>query len=200
MGTRYEIRLSGSGGQGLILAGIILAEAAGVYEDKYVAQTQSYGPEARGGSSKAEVVISDEEIDYPMATRPDVLLAMSQRSCDAYYFDLKPEGMLVVDSTFVSQTPTTKAIRIPFTQLARQELGGEMVANIVALGALVTLTKILSLKALESAVLSRVPPGTEELNRKALELGAREARAVIKARRPETMRGHGPNDEGTPYE
>jgi 2-oxoglutarate ferredoxin oxidoreductase subunit gamma len=200
MGKRYEIRLSGSGGQGLILAGIILAEAAGVYDGKYVAQTQSYGPEARGGASKAEVVISDEEIDYPMATRPDLLLAMNQSSCDAYYYDMRPEGMLVVDSTFVTNTPTTKAIRIPFTQLARKELGREMVANIVALGALATLTSMVSPQALETAVLARVPSGTEELNRRALQLGSRKAREILEERQPETMRGHGPDHEAAPYE
>lgn len=200
MGARYEICLSGSGGQGLILAGIILAEAAGVYEGKYVAQTQSYGPEARGGASKAEVVISNEEIDYPMTTRLDLLLAMNQKSSDQFYFDLKPEGMLVVDSTFVSQTPTTKAIRIPFTEIARKELGREMVANIIALGALAALTRIVSLKALEAAVLARVPTGTEELNRKALQLGSKEAKAILKKRKPDTMRGHGPRHEDTPYE
>jgi len=200
MGTRFEIRLSGSGGQGLILAGIVLAEAAGVYDGKYVAQSQSYGPEARGGASKAEVVISDEEIDYPMATRPDLLLAMNQSACDAYYHDLKPEGMLVVDSTFVTNTPTTKAVRIPFTQLARQQLGREMAANIVALGALATLTKIVSPEALETAVLSRVPPGTEDLNRRALQLGSRMAQEILEERHPETMRGHGPDHEAAPYE
>jgi 2-oxoglutarate ferredoxin oxidoreductase subunit gamma len=200
MATRYEICLSGSGGQGLILAGIILAEAAGIYEGKYVAQTQSYGPEARGGASKAEVVISDEEIDYPMATRLDLLLAMNQKSSDSFYFDLKPEGTLVVDSTFVTQIPTTKAIRIPFTQLARKELGREMVANIIALGALATLSKVVSFKSLEAAVLARVPHGTEELNTRALQIGAREARAILKRREPEAMKGHGPDHEDTPYE
>jgi 2-oxoglutarate ferredoxin oxidoreductase subunit gamma len=200
MAERYEIRLSGSGGQGLILAGIILGEAAGVYQDKYVAQTQAYGPEARGGACKAEVIISDEEIDYPMATRLDLLLAMNQKSCDAFYIDLKPEGLLVVDSTFVTQTPTTKAIRIPFTEIARKQLGREMVANIVALGAIATLTNIVSQKAIKSAVLARVPAGTEELNSKALQLGSKEARAILKTRDPESMQGHGPNHEDTTYE
>src|SRR5512136_1515261 len=118
MGSRYEIRLSGSGGQGLILMGIILAEAIGVYDGKYVAQTQSYGPEARGGSSKAEVIVSDEEIDYPKAIRLDLLLAMNQRSCDDYYKDLKPGGILIVDSTYVTQIPVAQAFQIPFTRIA----------------------------------------------------------------------------------
>lgn len=180
MGYRYEVRLSGSGGQGLIIAGIILAEAAGIHDGKYVCQTQSYGPEARGGASKSEVVISDEEIDYPKAIKPDVLLAMNQKSCDAYLFDLKPEGVLIVDSTFVKQVPTTRAIAIPFTQIARSELKKEMAANIVALGALALLTRCVSLSSLEAAVLDRVPPGTEELNKKALEAGINAAKSHLK--------------------
>jgi 2-oxoglutarate ferredoxin oxidoreductase subunit gamma len=179
MAQRYEIRLSGSGGQGLIIAGIILAEAAGIYDGKFVCQTQSYGPEARGGASKAEVVISDEEIDYPKAIKPDLLLAMNQKSCDSFFFDLKPKGILVVDSTFVRQLPTSRAISIPFTQIARSELKKEMVANIIALGALTKLTGIVSLKSLEAAVLNRVPPGTQELNKKALELGIEAAKNYL---------------------
>lgn len=182
MTERYEIRLSGSGGQGLIIAGIILAEAVGIYDGKQVCQTQSYGPEARGGSSKAEVVISDQEIDYPKAIKPDLLLAMNQKSCDSYFFDLKPKGTLIVDSTFVKQLPTTRAMAIPFTQIARDKLGKEMVANIVALGALAALTGIVSLKSLEAAVLKRVPPGTEELNQKALEAGIEAAKGLLQER------------------
>jgi 2-oxoglutarate ferredoxin oxidoreductase subunit gamma len=176
MGSRYEIRLSGSGGQGLILMGIILAEAIGIYDGKYVAQTQSYGPEARGGSSKSEVIVSDEEIDYPKAIRLDLLLAMNQKSCDEFYPDLKGEGLLIVDSTFVTQIPTPKAFQISFTRLAREKFGREVVANIIALGALSQLTPIVSAKAVESAVLARVPKGTEKLNREALMAGASAAR------------------------
>ncbi len=171
MSFRYEIRLSGSGGQGLILMGIILAEAVGIYDGRYVAQTQSYGPEARGGSSKSEVIVSDEEIDYPKAMKLDLLLAMNQRSCDDFYQDLKPEGLLIVDSTFVTQIPTSKAFQIPFTRIAREKFKKEVVANIIALGALTQLTPIVSPKAMESAVLARVPKGTEKLNQDALKAG-----------------------------
>jgi 2-oxoglutarate ferredoxin oxidoreductase subunit gamma len=181
MAYRYEIRLSGSGGQGLILMGIILAEAIGIYDGKYVAQTQSYGPEARGGSSKSEVIVSDEEIDYPKAIRLDLLLAMNQKSCDDFYPDLKGEGLLIVDSTFVTQIPTPKAFQIPFTRLARDKFGREMVANIIALGALSRLTPIVSAKAVESAVLARVPKGTEKLNRDALKAGMNAAKRAKKA-------------------
>jgi 2-oxoglutarate ferredoxin oxidoreductase subunit gamma len=181
MAYRYEIRLSGSGGQGLILMGIILAEAIGIYDGKYVAQTQSYGPEARGGSSKSEVIVSDEEIDYPKAIRLDLLLAMNQRSCDEFYPDLKAEGLLIVDSTFVTQFPTPKAFQIPFTRLAREKFGREVVANIIALGALSQLTPIVSAKAVESAVMARVPKGTEKLNRDALKAGMNAAKRAKKA-------------------
>lgn len=179
---RYEVRLSGSGGQGIILAGVILAEAAGIHDGKYVCQTQSYGPEARGGASKAEVVISDEEIDYPKAIKPDLLLAMNQRSCDTYLFDLKPNGLLVVDATFVRQLPTSKAIAIPFTQIAREKFGKEIAANIVALGALATLSGMVSLKSLEAAVLSRLPASSAEMNKEALAAGIEAAKAFTQKR------------------
>ena len=148
MPSRYEIRLAGSGGQGLILAGIILAEAAGVYDGKFVCQTQSYGPEARGGASKAEVVISDAEIDYPKAIRPDVLLAMNQKSLDAFISDLKPGGLLLVDADLVQEVPASRAVALPFTRIAR-DLGRAMAANIVALGALAQLTGAVSLESLD---------------------------------------------------
>jgi 2-oxoglutarate ferredoxin oxidoreductase subunit gamma len=151
--------------------GIILAEAIGVYDHKFVAQTQSYGPEARGGSSKSEVIVSEEEIDYPKAMKPDLLLVMNQKSCDDFFPDLNPEGILIVDSTFVTQVPSPKAIQIPFTRIAREKFNREMVANIVALGTLSELTSIVSPKAVEAAVLARVPRGTEKLNRDALRAG-----------------------------
>ncbi len=178
MSTRYEIRLAGSGGQGLILAGIILAEAAGIYDGKFVCQTQSYGPAARGGASKAEVVISDAEIDYPKAIQPDVLLAMNQKSLDTYLPDLKPDGLLIVDATLVPEVPVERFIAIPFTHLAR-ELGKEIVANIVALGALAALTGAVTPESMERAVLARVPRGTEELNKKALAAGINAAKQFL---------------------
>ena len=188
MGTRFEIRLAGSGGQGLILAGIILAEAAGIYDGKFVCQTQSYGPEARGGASKAEVVISDAEIDYPQAIQPDVLLALNQKSLDTYLADLKPEGLLIVDADLAPEVPLEQFIAIPFTRLAR-ELGKEMAANIVALGALAALTGAVTLDSLERAVLARVPRGTEELNKKALAAGMEAARKLMENRQEESASG-----------
>lgn len=175
--VRQEIRLAGSGGQGIIMAAIVLAEAAGVHEGKQVSQTQSYGPEARGGTCKAEVVISDAPIDYPKVAKPDFLLAMNQASVNSYFGDLKPTGLLIVDSTLVSKVPTAKTVSIPFTKIAREELGTDLVANMVALGALGWLSKRVSIESLEEALLSRVPPGTEELNLKALRAGVQAAKS-----------------------
>jgi 2-oxoglutarate ferredoxin oxidoreductase subunit gamma len=175
MSSRYEIRLAGSGGQGLILAGIILAEAAGVYDGKFVCQTQSYGPEARGGASKAEVVISDAAIDYPKAIQPDVLLAMNQKSLEVFSSDLKPGGLLLVDADLVKEAPASRVLALPFTRIAR-ELGRAMAANIVALGALAQISGAVSLESLTAAVLARVPKGTEDLNRRALAAGVAAAK------------------------
>lgn len=168
----WQISLSGTGGQGLILAGIILAEAA-IIDGKQTIQTQSYGPEARGGASKSEVIISDEEIDYPKATAADILLAMSQEACNKYISLLKEGGKLIIDTTLVKTAPevNAKILALPITHIARNELGNVMVANIVALGALAGFTGVVELDCLTKAVLARVPKGTEELNKKALETG-----------------------------
>lgn len=177
-GLRFEIRFSGSGGQGMITAAVVFAEAAGVYNGKYVCQTQSYGPEARGGKSKAEVVVSDQPIDYPKALQLDMLLAMNQASCDAYFYDLKPNGLLVVDSTHVEQYPTSRIIAVPFTEIAREQVGSEVVANMVALGAVGMLSGQVSMVNLEKALLARIPKGTEAMNCKALNIGINEAQKV----------------------
>jgi 2-oxoglutarate ferredoxin oxidoreductase subunit gamma len=173
MSYRYEIRLSGEGGQGIVLAGVILAEAAAIYDDKNATQTQVYGPESRGGASKAEVIISDEEIDYPKAMAVDLLLALTQAAADKYGHDLKPSGILVVDSTKVEKVPSGgfAVHRLPIIDTAKNTVGKAMVANIVSLGVIVGLSKIVSREAIEQAVLARVPKGTEELNRRALEAG-----------------------------
>lgn len=177
---RTEFRLSGSGGQGLLLAGIVLAEAA-ILEDKFAIQTQSYGPEARGGSSKAEVVISASDIDYPKATDPDYLLALTQ---DAYkaYGKLQGKGLIIVDSS-VTLDPAIKAktVSLPILETAGTVIGKKVVANIVALGVLGGMSGIVSVETLEKAVVNRVPKGTEELNIKALRAGFELAAKAKKA-------------------
>ena len=152
---KHELRLSGTGGQGLILAGIILAEAA-LLDGKLAIQSQSYGPEARGGSSKSEVIISEDAIHFPKVSH-----------------DLTKDSVMITDSLFVSEVPDFggKVYELPITHSAREGLGKILFANIVALGALVKLTGVVSAESLEKAVLNRVPKGTEDKNRKALQIG-----------------------------
>jgi 2-oxoglutarate ferredoxin oxidoreductase subunit gamma len=173
MTSRYELRLSGEGGQGLVLAGKILAEAAAIYDDRNATQSQSYGPEARGGASKSEVIISDGEIDFPKADNLALLLALTQEALDKYIKDLRPGGWLIIDSGAVTRVPEGdwRVVRVPFVNLAREKLGKPIVANIVALGVIVRLSKAVTEEAAEQAILTRVPRGTEELNRKAFHLG-----------------------------
>ena len=168
---RVEIRLAGEGGQGMILAGIILAEAAAIYDQKNAVQTQSYGPEARGGASKAEVVIADGVIDHPEVISADALVALSQEACDRYASNLKKHGLLIVDLEKVGRVPVNNAIRAPITRKAVEATGKAITANVVALGLLVGLTGVVSREALAKAVVARAPKGTEALNRLALETG-----------------------------
>lgn len=166
-----QIQLTGSGGQGLILAGIILAEAA-LKDGFHVAQTQVYGPEARGGASRAEVIIGSRPIDYPHVERPDILLALTQEACDKYIAENTRDSVVITDSLLVSAVPKTSAAvsKLPVITTAR-EVGREMVANIVALGALNSVTGLVSWPSLVEAVLDRAPAGTAELNKKALAAG-----------------------------
>ncbi|MDX1763161.1 MAG: 2-oxoacid:acceptor oxidoreductase family protein [bacterium] len=184
MENRVEVRFSGSGGQGIILAGVILAEAAAIYDDKNAVQSQSYGPEARGGASKSEVIISDGDIDYPKATHIDILLALTQVACDKYVSDMKNDAVLIVDSDEVTKIPDGdfRAYGVPIFRFAEEKIGKRIVGNIIALGLVVGLTQVVSRKAIEEAVLSRVPRGTEELNLKALDLGFEEAKALKEGR------------------
>lgn len=172
MSNHCELRLSGSGGQGLILAGIILAEAA-LLEDKNAIQTQSYGPEARGGASKAEVIISNRDIDFPKVQAPDVVLALTQVASDKYIKTVKPDGIVIVDDTITlpADLRAGKVYKLPILGTATEKVGKSIVANIVAVGLLAELTGVVSRQSVEDAVLARVPKGTEDLNRSALREG-----------------------------
>jgi len=177
--TTTEIRLAGSGGQGLITAGIILAEAA-IFDNKNVVQSQSYGPEARGGASRAEIIIADGPIFFPKATWVDIFLAMSQKACDQYSFDIKNEGIFIVDTTYVKQIPTSSAVAIPISSATREKFGKELFSNIVALGVICEVCKVVSAKALKAAISNRVPDGTEKINLEAFTLGQKLAKEVLK--------------------
>ncbi len=176
---RTEMRLTGSGGQGLIMAGIIFAEAA-LLDGNNSIQSQSYGPEARGGASKAEVIISREEIDFPKVEIPDLLLTLTQVAADKYGKDIAANGTIIADETVALEDvdPTVTVYRTPILKTASEVLGKAIVANIIAIGFITELTGIVSKENVENAILNRIPKGTEELNKKALYEGYRLARDV----------------------
>ncbi len=166
---KREIRLSGTGGQGLILCALILAEAANL-ESKFVVQTQSYGPEARGGASRAEVIISDKPIDFLMVEEADIFLALSQEAYLKYSSNVKKNGIIVVDEEIDPAHYRTKVNAFPMMRTARDKLGSEIVANIVALGVLTSLGRLLPAASLEEALRIRIPHHLE-LNIKAFQNG-----------------------------
>ena len=178
-GARHEIRLSGSGGQGIILAATLLADAAVATGGEVIA-TQSYGPEARGGASKAEVIVSDAEIDYPEVTSPVITVCLSQEAFDAYAAQTVPGGLVVYDERLVQavELPGRRVVGLPFTHIAEQELGRAIAANIVMLGALQELSGLVSAEQLADAVRRRLPAKIVELNLRALMLGRERAAAA----------------------
>lgn len=179
MSDFYAIRLSGSGGQGLILGGIVLAEAAGLHEGHHVAQSQSYGPEARGGNSMAEVLISDEKIAYPRALRLDLLVSLTQEAAMANGPDLIRGGVFIIDPDMVSQAPVPDVISIPCTRIAFKVAKTQIAANMVALGAVSALCPWVSPAALKKAMKSRLPAKIIDVNIKAFNAGLKEARKFI---------------------
>lgn len=177
----HEIRLSGSGGQGMMLAGSILAEAIGIYEDKWVAQTRSYGPESRGGASRTELIVSDDSIEYPEVTQPDLVLAMTQESCDKYHQDIKPGGILIVDTGFVKTLPKSPETIycVQITQIAKEKVGKEMSANIVALGVIAAVVDWCAKDSVEKVIHERMPKGTEKFNAMAFEAGYQAGKELL---------------------
>src|SRR3990172_957406 len=168
---REEVRLAGFGGQGIILAGYILGKAAALYDDKHAIFTQSYGPEARGGACAAELVISDEPIDYPLVSRPGYLVLMSQEAFNKYGAAAAEGAQLIVDTDLVEGAAEKDWVRdIPATRLA-EEMGNRMVANVIMLGFLCATTGVVSRQALEESIRTTVRSSLVELNLKALARG-----------------------------
>ena len=168
---RTEIRFSGFGGQGIILAAVILGRAAVMYDKKFAVQTQVYGPEARGGASMSAVIIDDEPVLYPKVTSPGIFVIMSQEGFEKYGVQAPDRAVMLVDSSLVHSRPTCRCIEVPATREARETLGRDIVANIVMLGALVAATGVVSREAIEKAILDSVPKGTESLNLRAMKKG-----------------------------
>ena len=171
--SKMELRLAGSGGQGVILATVILAEAA-VIAGKQTAQSQSYGPEARGGSCKAEVIISDEKIGFTKVLNPTFLMALTQKALDVYGKNL-PAGCLILADEDISVPDELKnnykTVQLPILRTAREKVGKAFTANIVAVGAINSLLKLVDHEDLKKAVFMHIPKGTEAINEKALEAG-----------------------------
>lgn len=164
-----EIRCGGTGGQGVILMGVILAIAA-TRDHRQVVQTQSYGPEARGGYSRSDVIISDHSIEYPELGGVDLLVSLSQAAATGYMGRLRSNGIFIYDCGKVDDVPpfpSGRSFGIPFTQLAVEETGRAQTTNILTLGAVVAITGVVSVESLREAVLQMVPKGTEELNGRA---------------------------------
>ena len=174
MAQEKYIRLAGSGGQGVILCSIILADTA-LTGGAYAAQSQSYGPEARGGTCKAEVVISSQPIDFPKVEESDFLLALTQQALEKYIPMAKPGSIVMMDDSITPPEDMKgfQVYRLPILALARDTIKRPMVANIVAVGAINACLKLAEPEVLEQAVLAHVPKGTEELNRFALLEGMR---------------------------
>ena len=171
--SRTEIRLSGAGGQGIVLAGQILGQAASLYEKgKAATFTQSYGPEARGGSCSAEVVISNDAMGYPYVISPQLLVAMSQEAYNKHTKNLNQGTKVIIDRDLVKPEPTDKLkiLSVPATNLAR-EMGKTVVANIIMLGFVAAVSNVVSPEALKQSILATVPAGTGEFNIKAFTVG-----------------------------
>lgn len=169
---RVEIRIAGFGGQGIVLTGQIIGQAASIYDDGFATFTQSYGPESRGGSCTAEVVISNKPIDYPYVQSPQVLIILSQEAY-AKYVNSLPKGTLVItdsDLVKISTSHNPTLLSIPATRMAR-EIGRAVVANIIMLGFLAAVSDLVSVEALRKSILASVPEGTGEFNMKAFESG-----------------------------
>lgn len=192
MGEAISIRFAGKGGQGIIFSGIALARAFSLYEDGhgkeyYAYQTQSYGPEARGGASKCDIRVTYDESSYPFVEKPDFLVLMSQDAFDKYIGETKPSTLLILDKGQVNGFTDLKQYTIPATEKA-EELGAKIVANVIMLGAFVEISGIISKKAIYEALGDISPRGTKEMNKKAFRLGSVLAKQVL-ARSSESGEG-----------
>jgi 2-oxoglutarate ferredoxin oxidoreductase subunit gamma len=173
--ARFEIRLSGTGGQGIITLGRILGYGLAIGHGYYVSQTQSYGPEARGGASRADLVVSSEPISYPKTETVDLLVALSQEACYKYYRFIKPHGALIIDTTLVTQPPSNIYLGLPFTTLAAEKIKVPQAMNAVVLGAVCYYLPFAQRAVMRKALEESLPAKIAKLNVKAFNLGYTEA-------------------------
>ena len=179
-----EVRIAGFGGQGIVLSAIIIGKAASIFHDGHATMTQSFGPEARGGSSSAQLILSDKPILYPYVRQADVLVALSQEALTRFMGELKPEGILLVEQDLVRLThagPGVRAYGVPATRLAEQ-LGKRMVLNVVMVGFFAAVTGLFDPESLRRAVEDSVPRSTVPLNLKAFDTGFDHGLSVMGSR------------------
>jgi 2-oxoglutarate ferredoxin oxidoreductase subunit gamma len=180
--SRFEIRIAGMGGQGIVMAGVMIGRAASIFGGKNVTMAQSYGPESRGGASKTEVMVSDERIDYPKIRKPNLIAIMSHEAYAKSLDDLNQDNVIVVIDPDVVQedesTKTRRIFRVPATRIA-EGLGKRIVANMVMVGAIVALTGAVDPAAVEKAIAKYTPRGTEKLNLDAFRRGYEFARQQL---------------------
>ena len=171
--ARTEIKVGGFGGQGVILSGYIIGRAASIYDNKHATMIQAFGPEARGSACSAQVIVSPEPIAYPYIVSPEIMIVMSQEAYTKFTPELASGGVLITEEELVQPHNLRKDIKhfsIPATRIA-EELGKKLVVNIVMMGFLTAVTRLVSKDAMRQAVLASVPKGTEDLNLRAFEKG-----------------------------
>ena len=177
-----EIRIAGFGGQGVILAGMVIGKAATIFDNKHVTLTQSFGPEARGSACSVQLIVSPEPILYPYITKPHILVVMSQEACTRFCAVVRPGGMLLYEQDLIKLgtkcSPDIKTYGIPATRLA-EELGRKLVLNMVMVGFVTAMTSLTTAEAVRKSVADSVPKGTEQLNLAAFEKGYEYGRALL---------------------
>lgn len=182
--ARTEIRIGGFGGQGVVTMAVVLGETLSLVEGRQCVQTQSYGPEARGGASKSEIVVDDEEVDYPKVEEPDVFVVLSRAAYLEYIDGLKDDGILIIDEDLVEiegDLPAgVKVYKVPATRIADKDIGNKQATNVVMLGALASITGIVTKDGLKKAIQDRWPRFTET-NFKALDLGIKAGESALAA-------------------
>ena len=170
---KCRIVMSGSGGQGVITAAVILAEAAVIFEGLIAVQSQAYGPEARGGAARSDVIISDSEINFPKVIQPNVLVCLTQMAYNKFVPIIRPGGLLLTDTRYVTteRKVDAKQIELPLYHRVMEEIGKPVVLNICMLGALISILDIVQPESILKVLETRLPPNFINMNKQALELG-----------------------------
>jgi 2-oxoglutarate ferredoxin oxidoreductase subunit gamma len=187
MNQRHRLVFSGSGGQGVITAAIILAEAAVIHENRRSVQTQAYGAAARGGATRSDVIISDTEINYPKVNQPNILVCLTQEAYGKFASIVRPGGLLIVDPRFVTLRKKVDAVQyeVPMYEKTMNKIGKPIVFNVCMMGAVVGLSGVVKLASVEKVLEQRLPPNFMEMNRQALEMGYELGLTNLVSRRPQ---------------